>query len=224
MCAASSPSRRSPKRMSYSHTAHRSSYASRTALRNRGSRGVYSLTFLPLRGMGSSSPREDGPAASRTAARMSRWIDGGKCSARIWRAARGTSSGCRDSRSWTSCRNPPVIRRRFASATRRSAARPVDSCDSSGISHRRSSFRNLPNGYSTRGRRARSSEFRPEFLESLVRSLIRDEPTRRPQPDTAERQQQHQRLVGCPAAMASINPDGGQAFEELVGGHDDTSW
>ena len=65
---------------------------------------------------------------------------------RIRRAARDTSSGWRPSRSWTSCRNPPVIPRPFASLTRRSAPRPVDSCDSSGISHRRSSFRNLPNG------------------------------------------------------------------------------
>ena len=71
ICAASSPSKLSPNRMSYSHTAQRSSYASRTSRRNRGSRGVYSLTFLPLRGIGSSSPWEGGPAASSTASRMS---------------------------------------------------------------------------------------------------------------------------------------------------------
>ena len=41
-----------------------------------------------------------------------------------------------------SARDPEAPR--FADAD--SAARPVDSCDSSGISHRRSSFRNLPNG------------------------------------------------------------------------------
>ena len=41
------------------------------------------------------------------------------------------------------------------------------------------------------------------------------------QPDTGERQQEHQRLVGRPTAMASIDPDGGHAFEELVGSHDD---
>ena len=54
--------------------------------------GVYSLTFLPLRGIGSSSPGEGASAAIRTASRTSRWIVGGKCSDRIRRAARDTSS------------------------------------------------------------------------------------------------------------------------------------
>ena len=70
-CAASTPSRRSPKRVSYPHAAQRSSYASRTSLWNRRARGVYSRTFLPLRGMGSSSPWEGGPHTSRTPSTMS---------------------------------------------------------------------------------------------------------------------------------------------------------
>ena len=69
------------------------------------------------------------------------------------------------------------------------------------------------------GRRIWSPELLPQGLEALVRGLIWDQPTLWPQADTGERQQQHQRLVGCPTAMASIDPDGGQALKELFGGH-----
>ena len=116
-----------------------------------------------------------------------------------------------------------MIPRRFASLTEMSVPRPVDSCDSSGISHRRSSFSQPAERVVDTGRRTWPPELLPQFLEALVRSLIGDEPAIRPQPDTGERQQQHQRLVGCPTAMASVDPDGGQAFEELIGGHDDLS-
>ena len=97
-----------------------SSYAARTSLRNRGSRGRYSLTGRPLRGMASCDSQVGEPGARPTASSTSPCSEGGKCLERIRYAASATRTGLLFRSACTSRVNPPFTRRSRSSVTRRS--------------------------------------------------------------------------------------------------------
>ena len=57
------------------------------------------------------------------------------------------------------------------------------------------------------------------MMQTAQRQTVRNHVAAIVGPDAAERQQQHERLVRCPNAVAAIDPDGGQPLKELLGSH-----